>query len=56
MWGERQDFETDTSQRKGENAVSRQNGHLSTTVFLKRLSSILELYCSEELSIYRIIV
>ena len=27
MWGERQDFEK-ASQRKGENAASRQNGHL----------------------------
>ena len=55
IWGERQDFEINKP-AKGWKKVSRQNGHLINLCIPKRLSSILELYYWEELSIYRIIV
>ena len=55
MWRERQDFEINKS-AKGWKTISRQNGHSIYTVFLKRLSSILELYCLEELNIYSMII
>ena len=45
--GERQDFEINKP-AKGWKTVSRQNRHLINHVFLKRLSSILELYYWEE--------
>ena len=55
IWGERQDFEINKP-AKGWKKVSRQNGHLINLCIPKRLSSILELYYWEELSIYRITV